>query len=105
MRMGRAFAGAVLALALSAMACVEQPASDATGEQIYAQLCGRCHGANLEGGVGPALDHGSDVASQPDSQVRLTIERGSGRMPAFGSTLSPAQIDRVVAFLRERQTR
>ena len=104
MRKHVAIAGALCALALSTSACVEQPASDATGEQIYAQVCGRCHGADLGGGVGPALDQGSDVADQPDSQVRLTIERGSGRMPAFGNTLSPEQIDRVVEFLRERQT-
>ena len=104
MRKGLSIAGALCVLAVSATACVERPASDATGGQIYAQVCARCHGADLGGGVGPALDDGSDVASQPDSQVRLTIERGSGRMPAFGSTLSAEQIDRVVGFLRERQT-
>jgi mono/diheme cytochrome c family protein len=53
--------------------------------------------------VGPALGPGSNAATQADEFIVLTVTRGRGRMPSFGSTLTSEQIDRVVAFLREQQ--
>lgn len=91
--------GGLLALVV-ATGCVTPPTPEATGGEIFQQTCARCHGSDLGGGVGPALGPGSAIVDQPDSQVRLSIERGVGSMPAFGSSLSAEQIDRVVAFLR-----
>lgn len=83
--------------------CTPSPAPDATGEEIYLQLCSRCHGEDLAGGIGPALGPGSNAASQDDEFLELTIMRGRGRMPAFGSTLSADQLERLIGFIRERQ--
>jgi mono/diheme cytochrome c family protein len=97
--------GAVLLSIAVSTGCATRVPEDATGEQIYMQLCARCHGAELEGRVGPALGVGSNSASQPDEFLVFTIDNGRGRMPSFSSTLRRNQIDRLVAFIREVQAR
>lgn len=85
-------------------ACSGVPAEDAGGAEIYGQLCARCHAANLSGGVGPALGPDSGAARLTDEQVTGIVARGRGSgMPAFGNTLSEAQLGRLVAYLREQQ--
>jgi mono/diheme cytochrome c family protein len=91
----------LLALSTSACAGVE---SDAPGEEIYSQLCASCHGASLQGGVGPALGPGSNAADQPDEFIRTTVLRGRGSMPSFSSTLDGDQVDRLTDYLREEQS-
>lgn len=61
----------------------------------YSQQCAPCHGANGEGGIGPAL-----VAEEGSFDViRLVISEGEGAMPAFGPTLTDDQIDGVTYFV------
>lgn len=94
-----------LALTLALSACsLGGPAEDATGEEIYAQLCARCHDGDLSGGVGPALGPGSNAASEDDEYLEFTIVNGRGRMPSF-SSLTEQQVDRLVAHIREVQGR
>ncbi len=83
--------------------CVARPGPDATGEEIFEQVCARCHGAAMTGGVGPALGPGSDAADQPNEFLVQTITNGRGRMPSFSLTLTEEQIARVVVYLREIQ--
>jgi len=83
--------------------CTEPPAPNATGAEIYAQLCTSCHGDDLSGGLGPALGLGSNAADQDDAFLELTSSRGRGRMPSFGGTLSDGQLDRLVDYLRDEQ--
>lgn len=95
----------VVLLALLAAACGAGIDENATGEEIYDGLCARCHGGDLSGGVGPALASGSEAAGQPYGFYLQTIERGLGRMPSYGGTLSAAQTERVVAYVFEVQGR
>ena len=88
---------------LAMTACGGPPAADATGQQIYQELCSNCHGEDLEGAVGPAIGAGSNTAEQADDFLVLTITKGRGRMPSFDSTLTDDQIARVVEYVRERQ--
>jgi mono/diheme cytochrome c family protein len=92
----------LLLVALASTACA-RPAADAGGEDIYMQVCARCHASDLSGGVGPALGEGSNAAAQNDEYLINTVIEGRGRMPSFRQTLSREQIERVVAYLRERQ--
>ena len=92
----------ILACLLAMTACGGPP-TDATGEEIYQQLCSNCHGDDLNGAIGGPIGAGSNAASQDDEFLVLTIERGRGRMPSFASTLTDDQIARVVEYVREQQ--
>ncbi|MCI0425313.1 MAG: cytochrome c [Actinobacteria bacterium] len=94
-------AGLVILTACS----VGRPPPDATGEEIYAQLCSNCHGDELEGRIGPSLGPGSEAEAQPDSFLELTILHGRGRMPSFSSTLDASQLERLIVYIREVQGR
>jgi mono/diheme cytochrome c family protein len=94
-------AGLLFTLVLSACS-LGAPDEDATGEEIYAQLCARCHGADLSGGVAPPLGSDSNAATEHDEYLEFTVSNGRGRMPSFPS-LSEQQIDRLVGYIREVQ--
>lgn len=102
--MRRLLAATVALIALTGCS-LGRPAEDATGEEIFNQLCARCHGENLEGVIGPSLGPGSSVADEADEYIEFTIMHGRGRMPSFSSTLDQDQIDRVVAYIRQVQQR
>nr|MBO2498638.1 cytochrome c [Acidimicrobiia bacterium] len=93
----------LLVVAVVALVACSGPDESASGEEIYMQLCSRCHGAELGGGIGPALGPGSNAAEQSDDYLIVTIRDGRGRMPSFRQTLSEAQIGRVVEYLRQEQ--
>ncbi len=83
--------------------CVEAPAADATGRSMYDQLCARCHGAELDGGIGPGVGPGSPSVEMSDAELATIIRDGRGRMPSLGGTLDDRQVDRVIEYMRERQ--
>jgi mono/diheme cytochrome c family protein len=99
--MTRFLLGALLLGLLSA--CVGRPAQNASGEEIYLQLCANCHGDTMQGAVGPSLGPGSNTVGQPDEFLRVTISQGRGRMPSFQSSLTDDQVDRLVGFIRQEQ--
>lgn len=88
-------------IAVSVAGCVGRPAEVATGEEIYLQLCSNCHGAQLQGGLGPALGPGSAIVGQPDEFLRVSIVSGRGSMPSFDSSLSDEQVERLIGYIRE----
>ena len=92
-----------LLVAVLLQACVGRPAEDASGEEIYLQLCANCHGEGMGGGLGPALGPGSNAADQPDEFLTVTITGGRGRMPSFATSLTDDQVGRLVAYIREVQ--
>lgn len=96
--------GALLAVALMLTACsLGNPAEDATGEELYAQLCRNCHSADLSGGIGPDIGPGSPSQNEPDEFLEFTIINGRGRMPSFSSSLDETQLERLVGYIREVQ--
>lgn len=94
-----------LVMVLAITACVGRPEEDATGEEIYLQLCSNCHSSDLSGNVGPSLGAGSNAANQPDTFLEMAIVDGRGRMPSFRNTLDMAQLERLIGFLRDAQGR
>lgn len=88
----------------------------ANGEALYASWCAPCHGLRGEGDgpnarylpVTPAAHQSADaMTARSDDSLYDTIYGGgaimnrSARMPAFGETLSDAQIRALVAYIRD----
>lgn len=77
----------------------------AEGAKIYGSYCGACHGAELQGGVGPNLAdtywmHGGDV-----KDVFKTIKKGVPQkgMISWEAQLSPEQIQQVTSFIISKE--
>ncbi len=74
------------------------------GEDLIDQICSRCHGSDLGGGIGPALGPGSNAATNlTNEQIAGVLEVGPGAMPSF-KRLSDEQVASVIAYLRWVQT-
>jgi mono/diheme cytochrome c family protein len=84
-------------------------ADTAQGEQVFQQNCSACHGAQAEGGAGPALRDNQYIQTASDQAITDTIANGraGGGMPAWsqakGGSLTDAEIADVVAFLHTLQ--
>jgi mono/diheme cytochrome c family protein len=100
-----------LTIAVAGLLVVFQPVTalaappDQATQNLFNQSCASCHGKNGAGTpVGKSLnapDLGSAaVQSKPDAQLRQLISDGKNNMPPFKSSLSEAQIDSLVAYIR-----
>lgn len=102
----------IVCLALIA-ACAGAPAlpPDAvTGPAIYGQLCQKCHGKDGWGDgpqaqwqyLPPANFHAPESRDKSDEQLAAIIKQGVKFTPmhSYGATLSDAQIQEVVAYIR-----
>jgi mono/diheme cytochrome c family protein len=78
----------------------EPPPADASGADLFADFCARCHGPDATGGAGPALK------TSPLSAAEMVpvIGNGRGAMPAFSAIIDSDDIDVLVAFLQEGKT-
>lgn len=77
----------------------EEPGGGPTdGRSIFTANCGTCHvlaAAGTSGTVGPNLDE-----SMPSKELAVDrVTNGMGVMPAFGDSLSPAQIEAVAEYV------
>jgi mono/diheme cytochrome c family protein len=63
------------------------------GESVYEGQCASCHGGELEGGSGPALDSGD----YDEETILTAIEEGPGSMPA--GLVDGEEADAVAEFI------
>lgn len=76
------------------------------GAAIYKAKCAMCHGPDGAGqttmGKNMKLRHlgSAEVQKQTDAELVKWIADGKGKMPAYKSKLTPADIDALVAFIR-----
>ena len=70
----------------------------ASGKALYsASACIGCHGAQLQGNIGPSLHHLGD----PDAKVARNIKNGfPGQMPAYKDQYTDTQINSLVAYIQ-----
>jgi mono/diheme cytochrome c family protein/thioredoxin-like negative regulator of GroEL len=71
----------------------------AGGRELFVATCATCHGADGQGGSGPALA-GNGRAADADL-VESTVRFGRGAMPGFLGTLAEDEIALVVAYVAE----
>ena len=90
--------GTALAAEAQASAPVAEPTPDPAA--LFATHCASCHGGDRLGGMGPALLPENLERLRPAEAVKtITGGRAATQMPAFGSTLSRAQIDAVARWI------
>lgn len=71
----------------------------AAGEEVYAQSCAACHGADLTGGAGPDLSNiGSKYSAEELADI---VTNGIGSMPA--QNVSGEDLDNLVNWLAEKK--
>ncbi len=81
-------------------------AAFAAGEDVYKTKCASCHGADGKGetAIGKKMylrDLASDdVQKQHDSELKLIIEKGKGKMPGYKGKLTDKQLDDLIVFIR-----
>ncbi len=73
-----------------------------TGEEIYANVCARCHGTQGQGDVGPAFNTVEFQDRYDDQTLFDMINNGREATPmiAWGEIFSTDQIQQVVRFVR-----
>jgi mono/diheme cytochrome c family protein len=93
-----AAAACLMVLAVSCRGGEGGSAAPSEGERLYNSNCATCHGANGEGiGEFPKLTGTAKILG--GDYARTVIAEGRNKMPAFGSALTPAQIDEIVDYM------
>jgi mono/diheme cytochrome c family protein len=95
----------ICALAIAVMLCAPAKADDKSAA-LYKQKCAACHGVDGKGETptGKAMKVRSfadpEVAKLSDDELAGAIEKGKGKMPAYGKSLKPDEIKAMVAYIR-----
>lgn len=75
----------------------------------FKQRCAQCHGPDAKGNttIGKSLKipdlSGAEAAKRSDAELTQVISEGQGSMPGFKSTLDPASVRQMVAYIRSLQ--
>jgi cytochrome c oxidase cbb3-type subunit III len=81
------------------------PELASAGQSIYATNCGACHGASMEGGIGPALNDGNWVHGSSPQEIMRVVSEGvpAKGMPGWGPILGPERVRQVTAYIVAQQ--
>jgi cbb3-type cytochrome c oxidase subunit III len=82
------------------VAAAGSPVSAQVGAAVFAKNCAACHGANGEGGIGPALAGNPHVNIANPTAMLTTILQGRNVMPSWRGQLSASDIAAVATFVR-----
>lgn len=101
----------LLTLALPSFSAAQQSptaaAAENPGKSLYQAFCFLCHGGRGEGGeLGPSITS-TKVMAATDRDLYSSIANGfvDKGMPMFGRSLTRAEIDALVVYVRELQQR
>ena len=74
-------------------------------EDVYRENCASCHGAEMDGGSGGALNEGIWKYGASDVEIAASISAGipDAGMPAFEKTLPTESIHALVVYIREKE--
>jgi mono/diheme cytochrome c family protein len=95
---------AICVLAVAVMLCPAAKA-DEKSAALYKQKCAACHGVDGKGetATGKAMKVRSfadpEVAKISEDELAGAIEKGKGKMPAYGKSLKPDEIKALVAYI------
>src|SRR5712691_443693 len=95
----------ICAVGVAVMLCTPARA-DEKSAALYKQKCAACHGMDGKGetATGKAMKVRSfadpEVAKMSDDELAVAIEKGKGKMPAYGKSLKPDEIKAMVSYIR-----
>jgi mono/diheme cytochrome c family protein len=98
--------GKTAAVAALLFLMVSQAKADDKSASIYKARCAVCHGASGKGDSPAGKSMGvlsfSDpkVAGKSDAELKDVIDKGRNKMPAYGKTLKPDEIQGLLAYIR-----
>jgi mono/diheme cytochrome c family protein len=74
-----------------------------SADEVFDNICAKCHGPNGEGGIGPSLIDPTFQSSTTDKAIFDSVKLGHPATPMIGwsDVLSDDQIQQVVAYIRE----
>ena len=83
----------------------ETPAAIEAGEDVYKANCVACHGAELQGGIGPNLVDSTWIHGGKPDEIVATITNGVAAkgMPTWGPILGNEKIGEVAAYIISKQ--
>jgi len=93
----------LLVIALAVSAAAQNP----SGKDLFAGKCAMCHGpdGSAKTTMGKNLNirdfHSAEVQKQSDADLKTTITKGKGKMPAYDGKLTGEQIDQLIGYIRE----
>jgi len=90
---------AVAAAAVLLTACAPDPSDAVTGAEIFAANCASCHGPDGGGNIGLPLNDSAFATKYSLGEITAIVTNGVLTMPAYGTKLSAAQIDAVIAYI------
>lgn len=75
-----------------------------SADEHYQSFCASCHGPDMSGGLGPALNDDKWIHGGSEADIARVIREGVAKagMPAWGKSLSEADIRALVILIRER---
>ena len=79
---------------------------DEKSASTYKAKCAVCHGATGKGDTPAGKNMGvrsfadPAVAGQSDDALKATIAKGKNKMPAYGKSLQPEEIQGLVTYIR-----
>jgi mono/diheme cytochrome c family protein len=98
--------GEFAAVAAFLIFCVSQANADDKSASLYKAKCAVCHGASGKGDSPAGKNMGvlsfSDpkVVGKSDAELKDAIDKGKNKMPAYGKSLKPDEIQGLVAYIR-----
>jgi mono/diheme cytochrome c family protein len=96
-----------LALVVGVTLASPKPTEASKGQETFKGKCAGCHGPDGKGqtSMGKMMklkDLGSaEVQKKTDKELSDIISKGKSPMPSFDGKLNKAQIDELVAYIRE----
>jgi cytochrome c6 len=85
------------------------PAAAQSGKELFERNCVMCHGddgsANTQLGksLGAKDLRANEARKMTDAEIYAVIEKGKNQMPPFGESLKKAEINSIIAYVRELQ--
>ena len=98
-------------VAFTAVSAVRVSAAPADGAATFKTKCAMCHGPDGAGNtpMGQKMKvrdlRSPEVQKQTDEELATIITNGKPPMPAYGKSLTPADIHQIVAYLRTIATK